>query len=105
MADASLPVKARAVRQWRELRDALADLDRAVPCAVDPAAWHADDPAVREAAADACWDCPVLDRCAAYADAAMERYGVWGGTDRSIRNKPTARPIGRRTVNTPGVTP
>lgn len=51
-----------------------------VPCAgSESAAWTSDDPADQERAADRCWDCPLVFQCRAYAIAAGEPAGVWGG--------------------------
>lgn len=63
--------------------DRLADRDRRTPCGVDPEPFVSDDPQIRLEAEIACRSCPVLDLCAAYADAADERWHVWGGRDRS----------------------
>ena len=51
-----------------------------VPC-VGPNSgeWTSDDPADQERAADQCWDCPLVFQCRAYAIAAGESAGVWGG--------------------------
>ena len=36
--------------------------------------------ALVEEAVDACCACPAMDACLAYALAADERRGIWGGT-------------------------
>jgi WhiB family redox-sensing transcriptional regulator len=33
-----------------------------------------------------CFQCPVIDACAKYADDNQEAWGVWGGVDRSPKN-------------------
>jgi hypothetical protein len=51
-----------------------------VPCVgSDAGEWTSDDPADQERAADHCWDCPLVFQCRAYAIAAGESAGVWGG--------------------------
>ena len=60
------------------------------PCA-GSAAWTSDEPDERATAAELCKPCPLLDACAALADEGDERWGIWGGIDRS----PTSRPAGR----------
>lgn len=69
-----------------DLARALLDLDAArtpTPCQ-RPFAWRrflSDDRDTRAAAALECPGCPILDLC---ADAGQsERFGVWGGRDRS----------------------
>jgi hypothetical protein len=39
-----------------------------------------------EAAQRICFQCPVIDACAKYADDNQETWGVWGGVDRSPKN-------------------
>lgn len=65
-------------REWVDLREALVGVR--TPCqSSDAEAWWSDDRATLAIAADACGLCPVLWQCRAYADAAGERWGVWGG--------------------------
>jgi Transcription factor WhiB len=79
-------IPAEAMPAWLSLSAALEDLGRPPVCAADPEAWAADaKPRVRAEAMEACGHCPVLKACAAYADAAGEKHGVWGGVDRSTR--------------------
>lgn len=80
------PIPAGASGPFLSLLHALADLDdtdRVVPCEVDPDGFYDDRRGVRALAVPLCRDCPVLTACGAYADAAGERFGVWGGRDRS----------------------
>ncbi len=58
---------------------------RVIPCGRAPALWYGDTPAERAEAAQRCNGCAVLDLCAAAADEAGEKWGVWGGTDRQPR--------------------
>lgn len=70
--------------------DRLADAGRRPPCRGRWAEFVSDDPDVRQAAADACHACPVLEAC---DDAgAHESAGAWAGRDRT----PPARPKGPR---------
>lgn len=77
-------VPGAAGRQWTRLRRLL-DQVGPVPCQIGPAeAWWPDakaarGPGVRRAVAG-CRRCPVSQACLAYALAADERFGVWGGT-------------------------
>jgi hypothetical protein len=50
--------------------------------------WTSEAQAERDLAASWCTGCPVLDHCAATATTAGERFGVWGGIDRTPA-KPT----------------
>ncbi|MGP9537012.1 WhiB family transcriptional regulator [Brachybacterium sp. AOP43-C2-M15] len=58
-----------------------------VPCAGwQRELWHGETKAEQAAAVRLCLECPVMVECAAYADAAGERWGVWGGvTERERR--------------------
>jgi len=45
--------------------------------------WCSDDATDRAQAASWCAGCPVLAECAAAADEHGEKFGVFGGTDRT----------------------
>ena len=47
--------------------------------------WTSDEPAERAIAAKQCAGCPVIKECAATADAAAEKWHVWGGKDRTTK--------------------
>ncbi|MCU1614691.1 MAG: Transcription factor WhiB [Frankiales bacterium] len=73
-----------AVTEWLTLSALLDELDDSdVPCRADPAAWWPDrkylNSPTTNAAVMACEGCPARDACLAYALAADEREGVWGG--------------------------
>jgi hypothetical protein len=74
-------VPAGAEAQWVALQLALGRV--VPPCRVEPALWFARrtqrEVADQAAAVEACSWCPVLVECRAYALAAGERDGVWGG--------------------------
>lgn len=74
-------VPAAAVRAWLRLHLALAVISDPAPCELDPDGWFVSgqSPQLGEAVAG-CGRCPVLHLCRAYAVAAGERDGVWGGT-------------------------
>lgn len=56
------------------------DEGHSIPCVgPDAAAWTSDDLPDQQRAADRCWDCPLVFQCRAYAVAADEPAGVWGG--------------------------
>lgn len=61
----------------------VADAGERTPCQTYPRAFTGSDTSAQRAAADLCAACPVLDLCATYADAAPERWHVWGGRDRA----------------------
>jgi hypothetical protein len=42
--------------------------------------WFSDDPRLQQRAAQLCRACTLLPVCRAYAMAAGEKEGVWGGT-------------------------
>jgi Transcription factor WhiB len=54
--------------------------------------WLSDSEADRAEAARLCIGCPVLAECGAAAAAHGEKFGVWGGVDRSPRGIPGPRP-------------
>jgi hypothetical protein len=54
----------------------------------DHGLWLSEDLAERELAARLCAGCPVLAECGAAAEASGERFGVWGGRDRSAGKRP-----------------
>ena len=65
--------------------DRMAEHGRQPVCTTHPDDWSADARLrARRDAAEACGHCPVLQLCAAYADAAEERHGVWAGIDRGL---------------------
>jgi hypothetical protein len=47
--------------------------------------WLSERPAERQLAALMCRGCPVITECGDAAEANQERWGVWGGVDRSLR--------------------
>ena len=64
----------------------------APPCRADKATlnrWTSDDPDERQWAAWRCAPCTILDACHAAADETPERFGVWGGIDRTQTQRPT----------------
>lgn len=71
-----------AAAEWRDLQELLAVTS--TPCQADPEAWFATrarpaDAEVQAWAVASCLACPALEVCGAYALAAGERDGVWGG--------------------------
>jgi hypothetical protein len=65
----------------------LADRGRRTPCqGRHRDRWTSDDAEEREWAASVCstLGCAVLEACGAAADEQDERYGVWGGRDRTV---------------------
>jgi hypothetical protein len=52
---------------------------------VDHALWTSDDQHERDIAAARCTGCQVLVLCHVVAEEREEKWGVWGGRDRSAR--------------------
>lgn len=76
-----LTIPPSAIGEWRALADALSERGPA-PCegGILPLdAWHATGEGEIDLARVACGLCPVRPECGAYALAAPERLGVWGG--------------------------
>ena len=94
-----LPPASGPARQ--RLDDALVAANHRTPCREgDDDAWFASEAAERARAAQACAPCPVLDACRAYAIAARERHGVWGGRDREDRKtRATSTTRGQRALD------
>lgn len=66
----------------REFVALLHATDGTEPCVRDPEAWFASvnsHPRATIAAERACLSCPARIPCLAYAQAAQEPHGVWGG--------------------------
>lgn len=75
-------VPAGAEVEWAALQAALRR--EVPPCRAEPELWFTprvrpDDFAAHESAVEACGWCPILEQCRAYALAAGEVDGVWGG--------------------------
>lgn len=56
-------------------------------CTQDPDAWLSEEPEERAEAARWCADCELLDPC--WVAGIDERFGVWGGLDRTRRPRTT----------------
>lgn len=57
------------------------DAGAVIPCTASGwQDWTTEDDPGQRRAVDRCLDCPALAACAAYAVAAQEPAGVWGGT-------------------------
>ncbi|MCV7528066.1 WhiB family transcriptional regulator [Micrococcus luteus] len=67
----------------RELSGAARTAPGGVPCQADSDAFTSEFAAERERAARLCAGCPIRVLCGRYAAAARERWGVWGGQDRT----------------------
>ena len=52
--------------------------------------WLSEDARVRAAAAEACGPCPLLELCGAAAVEGREKFGVWGGRDRTAEHPAAA---------------
>ena len=79
----NLRVPPHAREEWEALAAALCD--RRVPCQEEPDRWFARTPDADAVAA--CGTCPARAECLAYAMAADERHGVWGGTTAEQRRQ------------------
>jgi hypothetical protein len=76
-----LLIRASARREWEQLGAALA-VSGPVPCELSsrPEAWWTPGlPTLEAKAISECASCPAIRECLAYALAAPEPHGVWGG--------------------------
>lgn len=80
--DLGVPEHARA--EWNAMHEQILRTGP-TPCAGPDRDHWTGTPAQQARAADQCLDCPALDACLAYARAADERTGVWGGLTPSER--------------------
>ena len=71
------------------LADAIAQ-GHEIPCGTSDG-WLSDDADQRAEAAQACRHCPVIDLCADAGASTSERFGVWGGIDRTPTKQRKAR--------------
>lgn len=85
-----VPDHARA--EWDTLHAALEDAETPPPCAGDDRDDWTGAPARQARAADRCLDCPAMQACAAYARAAAEPTGTWGGLTARDRHAPRKEP-------------
>lgn len=96
MADHLIPPE--AMDEWRELVSAL-EVHGPAPCEEAGVAdlWHADKVAQVAEAVTGCRGCGAAPECLAYALAADERYGVWGGAGAiaAARRAPSSRVVTR----------
>lgn len=94
-------LSAEAARAHDQLAHAVADLadqNRSTPCqGEDGALWLSETTDDRLEAARRCAPCPLLDICDTTARVARERWGVWGGRDR------TPRPVKAKTAESVSV--
>lgn len=67
----------------------LASEGRCPPCGSwrESNPWVSDEPQERAQAALWCRGCPVLLECGEAADEMGERFGVWGGIDRTLTGR------------------
>jgi WhiB family redox-sensing transcriptional regulator len=72
-------VPPRALGEWLALTLALQQLEEPPWCEGDPERWFSRRPEDVAEAVAVCRMCPVLGECRAYAVAADERSGTWGG--------------------------
>lgn len=80
-----LEIPGQAWPAWEALHHGIASAADPTPCrGADRDDWTGTGPQ-QERAAARCLDCPVLSLCGAYARAAGEREGVWGGRTASAR--------------------
>jgi hypothetical protein len=68
----------------RALRDMAARGERHHCSDVGSWLWLSEHPAERQLAAHLCRGCPVFDPCGQAAEERDERFGVWGGVDRTV---------------------
>lgn len=86
-----LEVPASSWVQWEALTAALARLGAPPLCSDDPERWWSRDPEDVADAVAVCGLCPLREPCLAYAVAADEREGTWGGVSEAERRQITRR--------------
>lgn len=87
-----VPIRPAALPAWHVLVDALSRTQAgAIPCN-GRMEWSSDDQDDRTEAAERCAGCPATVACSNYATAAREKFGVWGGVDRTPSSQ-RAKPI------------
>lgn len=82
---------AAAVREWIALQLGLELLEVPPACADDPERWWSNRPGDVDDAKAVCGWCPLLAVCRAYALAADEPGGTWGGLSDTERRQVTGR--------------
>lgn len=82
--DFGVPAHARTA--WDHLHDLIARTGP-TPCAGRHRDRWSGSVMDQAWAAEQCLDCPAMTACAAYADTATERHGVWGGLTARERGK------------------
>lgn len=86
MAKAKFATREHEVLSIR-IRD-LSEAGQGVPCYGSSLPISEDEDERKEAAETLCPECPVIAEC--FAAGRSERWGVWGGADRSpVKPKPT----------------
>lgn len=82
------PVAAAAHAELGRAVTVLADQNIRTPCqGEDSHFWFSESTEDRTEAARRCAPCPILDLCNTTAKVARERWGVWGGRDRTPKPK------------------
>ena len=71
-------------------------VDRGLCVGGDPELWVGDSHIDRKVAALICKDCPVRLECAKDALDRDERWGVWGGIDMGVKDRPALGKAGAR---------
>lgn len=81
----------RAFKEHNDLRLAIIDLPTTTACQkLDPDIWYPEQGPPLDITIEAkrlCSLCPVQVECLAYAIAANERHGIWGGLSADSRKK------------------
>lgn len=81
-------IRADAVAAFEALNAALKRTE--APC-VGRGEWTSEDASDRDWAAAQCVGCLAIHRCGQFAEANLERHGVWAGVDRTSRTSPSRR--------------
>jgi len=78
-----------AQRLFKGLRKAIAASEPSPPCSgPGNTIWTSEELSERREAEALCVGCPVVTECGQYADTGKEKFGVWGGQDRTPRPGP-----------------
>jgi WhiB family transcriptional regulator, redox-sensing transcriptional regulator len=84
----------RAFVEFSHAQAELEDSGKTLPCRINPDFFFPEDyfePRCKDLSENVakmlCASCPLINLCSAYAIAAQEDYGIWGGTNARERRE------------------